>query len=97
NVSAIKKLAARDYEDMLQCAIPCFEGLLEEPHNRIVMDLLFELVTWHALAKLHLHTDTTLRIFEQVTTSLGALIRKFVLITCVHFDTKELPSEEAAR
>ncbi|ETW82715.1 hypothetical protein HETIRDRAFT_315304, partial [Heterobasidion irregulare TC 32-1] len=97
NVSGMKKLAARDFEDMLQCAIPCFEGLLDELHNRLLMDLLFELATWHALAKLRLHTDTTLTFFEQVTTSLGVLIRKFVLVTCAHFDTKELPSEEAAR
>ena len=111
----MKKLAARDFEDMLQvvthrhtlfisslmllqfqCAIPCFEGLLDDPHNRVLMDLLFELVTWHALAKLRLHTDLTLTFFEQVTSGLGSLIRKFVQVTCSHFDTKELPSEEAA-
>ncbi|KAF8173647.1 hypothetical protein BJ912DRAFT_824715, partial [Pholiota molesta] len=27
NVSGMKKLAARDFEDLLQCAIPAFEGL----------------------------------------------------------------------
>ncbi|KAK0238221.1 hypothetical protein EDD85DRAFT_769932, partial [Armillaria nabsnona] len=27
NVSDMKNFAARDYEDILQCAMPCFEGL----------------------------------------------------------------------
>ncbi|KAF8954730.1 hypothetical protein BDZ97DRAFT_1765812 [Flammula alnicola] len=34
NSSEIKKLAARDFEDLLQCALPAFEGLLAEPHNK---------------------------------------------------------------
>ncbi|KIJ23071.1 hypothetical protein M422DRAFT_276426 [Sphaerobolus stellatus SS14] len=33
NVSELKKLAARNYEDILQCVIPVFDGLLKEPHN----------------------------------------------------------------
>lgn len=112
----MKKLAARDFEDILQvililvpprgsllthsepqCSIPCFEGLLDEPHNRHMMDLLYELATWHALAKLRLHTEHTLDFFDQVTRNLGLLMRKFLNVTCSAFDTKELPSEEAAR
>ncbi|KAF8958641.1 hypothetical protein BDZ97DRAFT_1906426 [Flammula alnicola] len=46
NSSEMKKLAARDFEDLLQCAIPCFEGLLEDPHNRYsTLDLLEELTS----------------------------------------------------
>ncbi|KAF9455143.1 hypothetical protein BDZ94DRAFT_1127669, partial [Collybia nuda] len=33
NCSEMKQLAARDFEDLLQCAIPVFEDLLPEPHN----------------------------------------------------------------
>lgn len=41
NVSEMKKLAVRDFEDLLQCSIPAFEDLLEEPHNKQVMRLLY--------------------------------------------------------
>ncbi|KAJ3531673.1 hypothetical protein NM688_g7541 [Phlebia brevispora] len=40
NVSAMKAFAARDFEDLLQCIIPVFDGLLDEPYNSIVIDLL---------------------------------------------------------
>ncbi|THG96656.1 hypothetical protein EW026_g5211 [Hermanssonia centrifuga] len=77
NTSAMKKLAARDWEDMLQVALPIFEGLLDEPYNTVVLDLLFTLATWHALAKLRMHTDGTLSIFEATTANLGTLLRRF--------------------
>ncbi|KAI0667873.1 hypothetical protein C8Q78DRAFT_1071605 [Trametes maxima] len=50
NVSGFKKLAAPDYEDLLQCSLPVFEGLLPPRFNRIVLDMLFVLATWHAHA-----------------------------------------------
>ncbi|KAJ6619167.1 hypothetical protein B0H10DRAFT_1794003 [Mycena sp. CBHHK59/15] len=56
NASAMKKMAARNYEDLLQCAIPVFEGLLPEPHNNTVLNLLFTFAEWHVLAKLRMHT-----------------------------------------
>ena len=52
---------------------------------------------WHGLAKLRLHTDATLNIFEQVTMDLGNLIRTFSSDTCPCFTTKELPHEAEAR
>jgi hypothetical protein len=61
------------------------------------MDLLFELATWHALAKLWLHTETTLRALDMSTKRLGDALRTFKKVTCVAYITKELPSEEAAR
>src|SRR6202142_83572 len=80
-----------------QCAIPVFEGLLPSPHKEIVLDLLFELATWHAFAKLCLHTDTTMEAFDTSTTTLGQYLCKFTTKTCTAFRTKELPREEATR
>ncbi|KAF9521934.1 hypothetical protein CPB83DRAFT_872126 [Crepidotus variabilis] len=97
NASSMKKLAARDFEDLLLCAIPVFEGLLPPVYDRIVRNLLFELATWHALAKLCLHTETTLNDLENSTTRLGEAVRIFEKDVCAHYVTKELPSEEAAR
>jgi hypothetical protein len=55
------------------------------------------LATWHASAKLRLHTETTLAFLEQTTTALGRLLRRFVRVTCSAFHTTELPQEQAAR
>ncbi|KAF8675505.1 hypothetical protein AX14_005100, partial [Amanita brunnescens Koide BX004] len=75
NASSMKKLAACDYKD--QCALPVFEGLLPTQHNCIMLNLLFELATWHALAKLRLHTETTIRSLEASTRRLGNALRDF--------------------
>jgi hypothetical protein len=80
-----------------KCAIPVFEGLLPKKHDRIVSKLLFELCTWHGLAKLRLHTETTVNDLEHSTTRLGKLLREFREEVCSCYATKELPSEEAAR
>ena len=71
--------------------------MLEAPHSKIVCELLFELATWHALAKLRLHTETTVTSLEHSTTRLGVAIRKFKKETCSAFTTFDLPSEDAAR
>lgn len=118
NTSALKKLAARDYEDFLQvcslsrypqytksnlfqypqCAMPVFEGLFpERAHNKEILDVLFALAEWHALAKLRLHTETTLELLRAATTTLGSRLRHFVNHVCPLYDTRELPKEEAAR
>ncbi|KAN0082850.1 hypothetical protein V8E55_008645, partial [Tylopilus felleus] len=90
-------LAARDFEDLLQCAIPVFECLLPEPFNTIILDLLFELASWHAFGKLRLHTETTLSDFDNCTTRLGKVLRLFRRNVCSKFHTFDLPRESAAR
>ncbi|KAI0073432.1 hypothetical protein K474DRAFT_1603363 [Panus rudis PR-1116 ss-1] len=98
NVSEMKKLAARDFEDLLQCAMPVFEGLFpESDHDRSIQDLLFILADWHACAKLRMHTDTSIGMLRNATTLLGAHFRAFVKNICPKYDTKELPKETAAR
>lgn len=83
-----------------------FEGILidEESedkvkamHNKVISDLLFNLATWHAYAKLHLHTDDTLTFFYSATVALGQSVRKFQRTVCKHYHTMELPQEQAAR
>jgi hypothetical protein len=44
-----------------------------------------------------MHTDTTLAIFSQVTTSLGNSLRAFKEKTCKTYTTRELERERAAR
>ena len=74
-----------------------FEGLLPARHNAIIANLLFDLTTWHAYAKLRLHTDTSLGFFATATHILGATMRRFVKRTCAAYDMRELPHEMAAR
>lgn len=114
NVSSMKRLAARDFEDILQvchygydcflyishilqCIIPVIEGLLSEKEEKFIFDLLFLLATWHAYAKLRLHTDNTLNSFEELTKPLGDILRKFGGKFSDQFDTQELPKEADAR
>jgi hypothetical protein len=58
---------------------------------------LFNLATWHAYAKLKLHTDTTLNEFRTITSTLGTAVRTFIKEVCSKYDTTELPHEMAAR
>jgi hypothetical protein len=115
NPSAMRKLAARDFEDLLQvsthsikmarnfifytqCALPVFEDLLStNSENTILRSLLFDLATWHSYAKLRLHTDTTVKDFRIVTSTLGRSVRVFIKEVCSQYDTTELPHEMAAR
>ena len=66
-------------------------------HNNIILDLLFSLNEWMSLAKLRLHTDTTLDLLERSTTALGQNLRRFVVRVCEDFATQDLPQEESAR
>jgi hypothetical protein len=81
----------------MKCSIPVFEELLPSPHDHIILDLLFVLCTWHACAKLRLHTTSTMGFLKEMTRSLGFALRKFSKTTCSAFQTNELPKEEAAR
>jgi hypothetical protein len=81
----------------LQCCIPVFEGLLPEPHNRIIHSLLYTFATWHAYGKLRLHSTSTIRVFRTVTTELGVQARNFSKTTCEAYTTCELPQEQNRR
>lgn len=59
--------------------------------------MIFELQTWHALAKLRIHTDKTLKVFEDATVTLGKTVRHFHQTTCKEYITRELKGEMAVR
>lgn len=81
----------------LQVMIPAIEGLLPQRHNDIVIDMLFELANWHALAKLRLHTTVTLDVFKECTKRMYASVRRFARTTCAEYITCELDREAEAR
>ncbi|KAF8227737.1 hypothetical protein L208DRAFT_1295223, partial [Tricholoma matsutake] len=98
NASAMKKLAAHDLEDLLQCTIAVFEGLLPNArHNKIIANMLFILCTWDVYAKLCLHTSSTIQSLKETTQELGQVLRLFVKEICSSYATKLLPAEEAAQ
>ena len=82
---------------MVQCAIPIFDGLFPDEHNASIRILLFRLAEWHALAKLRLHTEDSLKLLELSLKQLTKQLRRFVKVTCAAFETKELPVKAAAR
>ncbi|KAG2123872.1 hypothetical protein DEU56DRAFT_917278 [Suillus clintonianus] len=90
-------MAARNFEDLLQCAIPVFDGLFPATQNQIVQDLLFTLAHWHGLSKLRMHSDLTLDIFDATTTDIGNQLRDFKVKVCSVHDAKELDKEVNAR
>ena len=52
---------------------------------------------WHACAKLRIQTESTLGFLKQQTCELGAALRLFAKKVCSAYETRELPSEAAAR
>ncbi|KIK34293.1 hypothetical protein CY34DRAFT_98289, partial [Suillus luteus UH-Slu-Lm8-n1] len=97
NTSEMKRLAARDFEDILQCAIPVFEGLFPPDHDTIVQSLLYRFAQWHALAKLRMHSGSTITFLEETFEKLSRKLRKFQKYTCAAFNAVELPREKRAR
>ena len=77
--------------------MPVFDGLLPAEHDKAIQSLLFTMAEWHTLAKMRLHTDSTLAWLDESTKAFGKQIRRFQSYTCSFFDTRELPQEEAAR
>ena len=63
----------------------------------MLLRLLYKAAEWHALAKLRLHTDSTLSLLEGVTKEFGQLMQQFCDRTFNEFDTVELPHGADAR
>ena len=82
---------------MCQCCIPCFEGLLPAPHNDSIVKLLFLASYWHSLVKLHLHSETTLKVLDNVTVLFSRALRHFKEVTCPCFNTVETDCEYNVR
>lgn len=77
--------------------MPVFEGLFPASHDKIIQSLLFRFAQWHALAKLRIHSDSTLSFLEETFKKLSKQLRDFRDFTCAVFNTVELPREKAAR
>ena len=63
----------------------------------MILDLLFVMAHWHALAKLRMHTDISLDLMEDVTATLGRTLHTFNEATSSAFKTRELRREAEAR
>ena len=81
----------------LQCAIPCFEGLFKPEDTEAISALLYVILSWHALAKLRIHSDVTVNQLKNRTVLLGKVLRRFQTNICSHYTTFETPRETQAR
>ena len=54
------------------------EGPLPDEHNEVILDLVFDIATWHAYGKLWKHTDYTLHSFRSQTKELGHQLHTFL-------------------
>ncbi|KAJ3006146.1 hypothetical protein NUW54_g4043 [Trametes sanguinea] len=81
----------------IQCFRPAYEGLLTiKADNAIVLNLGFDLATWHALAKLRKHTSLTVSGLDTATVEGGRSIRLFTKKTCAYYINLELPAKDNA-
>ncbi|KAG8736218.1 hypothetical protein FRC10_009567 [Ceratobasidium sp. 414] len=96
DVSEMKKLAARDLKDILQCSAPCFAGLFPN-HDQDIQVLLCVLAEWHFLAKLRMHSETTISALRVTTKVLGSTLRHFRDHVAKSYTTYETNKEYRAR
>lgn len=82
---------------VLKCSIPCFEGLHPPEDDASVRMLLFVLCYWHSLAKMRMHTTSSVAVMDDATTVLGSTLRSFQSVTCAAWPTVETAAEQAAR
>lgn len=71
--------------------------MLEAQDDAIVHIMLFDLNTWHCLAKLRKMPDPHLMSLENSAVDVGSDVRQFANVTCKKYDTVDLPKEAAAR
>ncbi|KAK1234803.1 hypothetical protein PQX77_001985 [Marasmius sp. AFHP31] len=95
-VSNFSRFASRDYQDALQCAMPCFEGLFPTDLDRLIQDLLFIFATYESYSSLRQHTDSTIATMKKVTKELGRLLRQYVLLVA-NIHTVETETEVRSR
>ena len=71
--------------------------MFDSPHNESILELLYLAAYWHSLAKLRMHTDTSLQVLDNVTVHFAKQLRYFASVTCLQFPTVETDGEYAAR
>jgi hypothetical protein len=54
------------------------------------------MATWHAYAKLQMHTTHTINSFRTQTKELGSQLHRYANKVCSQYETKKLPGEAAA-
>lgn len=77
--------------------MPCIDRFLPEPHNTSVLSMLFVLGTGHSLAKLRIHTNSSLELLDDATTCLGITLWYFTWVICPEFAMKETAAKFSKR
>ncbi|KAL0058857.1 hypothetical protein AAF712_014438 [Marasmius tenuissimus] len=95
-VSQFTKFAGRDYQDALQCALPCFQGLFPPELDDLIQDVLFVFATYDSYYNLRQHTDSTIQSLRTATSELGDYLRRY-LKAVASIKTKETDNEVRSR
>ena len=72
------------------------EGILTGEDNNVLLDLAFDMATWHTYVKLRMHTAYTIGSLRSQTKELGRQLRRYANKLCPKYKTKPLPGEAAA-
>jgi hypothetical protein len=73
------------FTNKTKCCIPCIEGLFTDQQYNKISKLIFTFAKWHALAKLRVHTESTLEALDSETSALGLRLRIFQRWTAAEF------------
>jgi hypothetical protein len=57
------------------------------------MSLLYVMAYWHGLAKMRMHTESSVRLLDATYTVMGSHLRHFQQVVCPKFITKETEKE----
>ena len=79
----------------LQCILPVVDGLIPE-YDALLQSMIFCAVNWLSLAKLHIHSESTLHLLTKVMKDYGRLTRQLAKDT-VNVKMVETPREAEIR
>ncbi|KAL0565335.1 hypothetical protein V5O48_016689 [Marasmius crinis-equi] len=95
-VAKFSRFVGQDYEDALQCAMPCYEGLFPDEIDDLIQDITFTFAMFLSYSSLRQHTDSTLATFRTVTKDLGKALRQYSRAVA-NIDTRETKREVQSR
>lgn len=70
---------------------------MPSPDNERILALLYVMAYWHSLAKMRMHTESSVKLLDAVYTVMGSHLRHFEQVICPRYVTKETQKEYAKR
>jgi hypothetical protein len=82
---------------LVQIALPSFEALFPARYQQGISVLIYNIADLHSLAKLFMHTESTLDCLQGAIKRVGESIRWFANKVCLNIEAFETPKEAEKR